>query len=203
MITRGDRRSLHLSKMRIETTWLKRHGKGQGQLASPGPISRNEWISIATPLLKMRKILLHCDGARAYKFSKVPGVLTTKVKHKRPHPIYVVRRLMYLPDDQRLVHVPLSKRPMRQRRRFSRIWVKTGTQIIDNVWRTFKTKSMRPTHLESSRVFAKHSGSIGTRRLTNGGPWATHFSIHIDHASGIVCESSPGVTIVTARIEVN
>ena len=42
LLIRGDRRSLILEKMKVKTTSVKRHGKGKGSPASPGPISKVE-----------------------------------------------------------------------------------------------------------------------------------------------------------------
>ena len=142
LITRGDRRSLVLEKMKVKSTWLKRHGEGKGQPASPRPISKKEWLPIAKRWVQMRRILLHCDGARSYRFGKVPGVLTTHVKHKRPNPIYAARKLMYLSHDQRLVHKRYAAKTPSERKAVDKVWVKTGTQIIDNIWRQAKTKGI-------------------------------------------------------------
>ena len=85
LLKRGDRRTLVLGKMKVKTTSVKLKGKGAGSTVSPGPITKAEWKKIADKYVKLRKVLLHCDGARAYKFSNIPGVVTDAVKHKRPN----------------------------------------------------------------------------------------------------------------------
>ena len=142
LLRRGDRKSLVLEKMKMKITRLKRKGKGKGQPASPGAISKKEWARIGPRWLKKRRILLHCDGARSYKFAKIPGVMTTRVRHKRPNPIYAARRLMFLPHDQKLAHTRLKDKSASQKRAVTRTWVKTGTQLIDNFWRQLKTKGI-------------------------------------------------------------
>ena len=129
-------------------TSLKRKGKqGQGSPASPGPISKKEWKEIGPPLLQHRKLILHTDGARAYRFLKISGVQTTQVKHKRPNPIYVARRLLHLPDDAAKLHVPRERRgPLRP------LWVKAGTQIIDGVWKVLRQHIPNNTKAEDSHL---------------------------------------------------
>ncbi len=71
----------------------------------------------------------------------------TKCKHKRPNPIYAARKLVYLPRDERLAHKKYVDKTPAERANVDRIWVKTGTKIIDNVWRQLKTKHI-PKELE-------------------------------------------------------
>ena len=71
--------------------------------------------------LRMRRILLHCDGARAYRFACIPGVMTTNVKHKRPMPIYVARKLMYLPRDTALAHKRFVEKTTHERREVGKL----------------------------------------------------------------------------------
>ena len=99
---------------------------------------------------KMRKIILHCDGARAYKYEKIPGVVTDHAKHKRPHPLYSVKKLHFLPIDQKKTHVPRAQQGELQKR-----WVKTGTQLIDNVWRQLKEKGMPKTTIAKNDLIDK------------------------------------------------
>lgn len=135
LLRRGDRKSLILAKMKIKSTYVKRKGKGQGSIVSPGPISKAEWKPIADKFVKLRKILLHSDGARAYRFTKIPGVVTDSVKHKRPRPIYTALWRHVLPKDQMKAHTSLAKLAASEK---ETVWVKKGTQLIDNVWRQLK-----------------------------------------------------------------
>ena len=47
---------------------------------------------------------------------------------------------MYLPRDQRLAHKRYLDKTPAERIDVDKVWVKTGTEIIDNVWRQLKTK---------------------------------------------------------------
>ena len=47
---------------------------------------------------------------------------------------------MTLPHDMRLAHTKFKQQTQAQRAAIDKVWVKTGTEIIDNVWRQFKTK---------------------------------------------------------------
>ena len=120
-----------------------------------------DWQPFAERRLKKSNIILHTDGARAYKL-KVEGVLHDHVVHKRKRltkkngqlvkrngkpvwikPKYVKQFSHFLPDGKRLQ-------------------VQGGTQIIDRFW----------GHL---RKFMKHSkaavGSLALRRLIRAGQW--------------------------------
>ena len=75
----------------------------------------------------------HCDGARAYRYVQIPGVITDSVRHKRPNPIYAATWKHRLPRDYRKAHVKgLPKNQV------NTVWVKKRTQLIDNVGRQLK-----------------------------------------------------------------
>lgn len=150
MLTRGDRRSLVLEKMRVKSTWVKRRGKGKGSMVSPGPITKREWLPLAKRWFRMRKIILHCDGARSYKFTKLPGMKTDHARHKRPKPIYAARKLHCLPRDYSKTHLPAERRGPTDK-----LWVMTGTQLIDNFWQQLKNKGMPKTTIAEGDVKAR------------------------------------------------
>lgn len=133
ILRRGDRRSLILHRMHSRTTSVKIHGKGMGSRVSPGPITKVEWKKIANRYLKNQKVLLHTDGARAYRFEKIAGVITDFVKHKRPRPVYSALWCHSLPRDQKKAHA-LAK----HKGEVDKVWVKKGTQIIDCVWKLLR-----------------------------------------------------------------
>ena len=81
LLRRGDRRTLILAKMKVKATHIKQRGKGKGSAVSPGPITKAERKHIANAYVKGKKILMHSDGAHAYRFCKIPGVITDSVKH--------------------------------------------------------------------------------------------------------------------------
>ena len=78
----------------------------------------------------MCKVILHTDGARAYRGNKCPGVKTDWVKHKRPNSVYVALWRHVLPKHWRLIHKAYSKKTAAERRDVDIRWVKRGTQII-------------------------------------------------------------------------
>ncbi|CAE7248230.1 unnamed protein product [Symbiodinium sp. CCMP2592] len=133
LLERGNRRSLVLVKMKIRTTSVKRTGSGKGSTGPAGPISKEEWKRIGSRYLKNRKILLHSDGARAYRYVKIPGVVTDAVKHKKPRPVYAALWKHRLPRDQAKAHSGSLKQS-----ETDVMWVQKGTQLIDNVWRQLK-----------------------------------------------------------------
>ena len=132
--------------MKPKTTWVKRRGKGAGAPASPGPTTKKEWLSIGMPLLRLRKVLLHSDGARAYKYTPIPGVVVTSVKHKKPMPIYAARRLVRLPHRAALAHTKLQEMNSEDRKAVQPTWVMSGTQLIDNTWRRLKSSLPKELH---------------------------------------------------------
>ena len=150
LLRRGDRRTLVLAKMKVKSTHIKQRGKGKGSAVSPGPITKTEWRLIADAYVKGKKILLHSDGARAYRFCKIPGVITDSVKHKRPKPIYTALWCHVLPKDQSKAHTDLKKLPASEK---ETVWVKKGTQLVDNVWRQLKLLGLpKSTKAEDSIV---------------------------------------------------
>ena len=135
LLKRGDRKTLVLAQMKVKATRIKQKGKGKGSAVSPGPITKTEWRHIANKFVKNKKILLHSDGARAYRYSRIPGVITDSVKHKRPKPIYTALWRHVLPKDQSKAHTDVKKLPASEK---EIVWVKKGTQLVDNVWRQLK-----------------------------------------------------------------
>lgn len=138
ILKRGARKTLVLAKMKVKSTYIKQKGKGKGSSVSPGPITKAEWRQVANKFVKNKKILLHCDGARAYRYGRIPGVIADSVKHKRPKPIYTALWRHILPKDQSKAHADIKdikKLPASEK---EEVWVKKGTQLIDNVWRQLK-----------------------------------------------------------------
>ena len=127
-----------LAKMKVKSTYIKQKGKGKGSSVSPGPITKAEWRQVANKFVKNKKILLHCDGARAYRYGRIPGVIADSVKHKRPKPIYTALWRHILPKDQSKAHADIKdikKLPASEK---EEVWVKKGTQLVDNVWQQLK-----------------------------------------------------------------
>ena len=116
MVERGRPETLVLPKMTTK------------RAPGPGPITKRNWTQIATKHLKDKQVILHTDGARAYK-TKVPGIIHDNVVHKKKlmrngkatwvKPHYTRVYVHKLPDGQK-------------------VKVKAGTQIIDRFWGTLR-----------------------------------------------------------------
>ena len=119
----------------------------------PGAIRRRDWKPIAKKHLEDRCVLLHTDGARAYKM-KVSGVIHDNVVHKKKkvmvngHPVWVKPHYTKI-----FKHTLPSGKTIR---------VKAGTQIIDRVW----------GHV---RAYLKHPprrvGSMAVKRKVRAAQW--------------------------------
>ena len=70
VVARGDPASLVLTRLDPMRTTARAPG--------PGPIRKRDWAPIASRLLRNRRVILHTDGARAYKMT-VPGVIHDNV----------------------------------------------------------------------------------------------------------------------------
>ena len=172
ILERGNRKSLALVKLKLKTSSLK--AKGKGVVSPPGPISKQEWKSIGRRYLANRKILLHTDGARAYPYVQLPGVITDSVKHKRPRPVFSALWQHRLPKNQANAHTDIRRLPAHE---VETVWVKKGTQLIDNVWRQLKllgvpkcTKADETNIHYRVREFQFHH--YGMQRQTNSRPQA-------------------------------
>ena len=74
MVERGNASSLRL--FRLNPSKTKKNAPG------PGPIKKRDWVPIANKYLKNKNVVLHSDGARAYKMT-FPGVIHCNVVHKK------------------------------------------------------------------------------------------------------------------------
>ena len=115
----------------------------------PAPISKRDWAPIANRYLKNHSVILHTDGARAYKMEG-PGVAHYNVVHKNKK---VMARWVRPHYTKVFTHkLPTGKT----------IQVKSGTQIIDRFW----------GHL---RTYLKHTarqvGSLSLMRKVRAAQW--------------------------------
>eukprot|EP00969_Alexandrium_andersonii_P022030 964421-Alexandrium_andersonii.AAC.1 len=74
VVQRGNKKTLKLFRLSPKAT--KKRAPG------PGPIRKSEWKAFAQKHLGNRNIILHTDGARAYKL-KVEGMLHDHVVHMK------------------------------------------------------------------------------------------------------------------------
>ncbi len=72
LVQRGRPDSLSLFRLKPKNT--KKRAPG------PGPIRRGDWKPTADKVLKNRQVILHTDGARAYKMH-IPGVARYVQRH--------------------------------------------------------------------------------------------------------------------------
>lgn len=91
----------------------------------PGPIRRREWLPIASKHLKDRQVVLHTDGAKAYKL-KVPGVIHDNVVRKK--------KKILVNGKQRWVRPHYTKSYTHTLPNGKKIRVKAGAQVIDRFW---------------------------------------------------------------------
>ena len=140
---------------RPTTLMLFRLNPPSTQPRSPGPgaIRRRDWKPIARKHLQDRRVLLHTDGARAYKM-KMPGVIHDNVVHKKKKVMVKGRPVWVKPHYTKIVKHTLPSGKT--------IHVKAGTQIIDRVW----------GHV---RAYLKHSprrvGSMAVKRKVRAAQW--------------------------------
>jgi hypothetical protein len=99
------------------------------QAPGPGPIRTRNWTRIATKHLKDKQVILHTDGARAYKI-KVPGIMHDNVVHKKKL-MRINGKATWVKPHYTRVYV--HKLPVGQK-----VKVKAGTQIIDRFWGTLR-----------------------------------------------------------------
>ena len=85
----------------------------------PGPSRRQDWTNIAEKHLQGRNLILHTDGAHAYRL-KLPSLLHNNVAHKETGVVVKGIRLF----GQSLISQKIS----------STTYVNFGAQVIDRFW---------------------------------------------------------------------
>ncbi|CAE7406455.1 unnamed protein product [Symbiodinium sp. CCMP2456] len=117
IVERGRPTSLRLFRLQPPAT--KPNSPG------PGPIRKIEWGKIGAPLLRDRKVVLHTDGARAYKL-RMPGLLHANVVHKKKRVMLKGQVRWIKPHFTKVYDLKLPEG--------GKLRVKSGTQIIDRFW---------------------------------------------------------------------
>lgn len=145
LVERGRPKTLTLFRLQPSTTNPRSPG--------PGPIRRREWLPIANKSLKDRQVILHTDGAKAYKVS-LPGVVHDNVVHKKKRVLINGKQTWVRPHYTKLFTHTLPNG--------KKIRVKAGTQIIDRFW----------GHV---RAYLKHAarlvGSCALKRKIRAAQW--------------------------------
>ncbi|CAE6928585.1 unnamed protein product [Symbiodinium natans] len=122
LVERGRPASLRLFRLNPPVTKPRAPG--------PGPIRKYDWRAIGTPLLSDRHVVLHTDGARAYKL-KLPGVCHCNVVHKKKRTIVNKKVVWVKPHYTKVYNLKLPNKKT--------LKVKSGTQIIDRFWGHVRT----------------------------------------------------------------
>ena len=114
---RGFPKTLSLNRLTPKKT--KKRSPG------PGPIRKIDWKPIAMKNLKNRKVVLHTDGARTYLL-KVPGMIHDQAIHKAKKAQVNGKTVWIQPKYSKIVCHEIDG---------GKLYVKTGTQVIDRFWR--------------------------------------------------------------------
>ena len=145
IVERGRPETLILIRLHPILTKLRAPG--------PGPIRKRDWKPIAKKHLEGRNVILHSDGARAYKM-KVKGVIHDSVVHKKKRVTINGKSVWQKPHYTKVcTHIlPSGKK----------IKVKSGTQIIDRFWQHLRT------HLKHT---SRKPDSPGLMRRVRAAQW--------------------------------
>ena len=109
----------------------------------PGPMRKREWLPFARKRLMGRNIVLHTDGARAYKL-KVPGVIHDNIVHKKKLVMVKGKKTWVKPSFVKVVKHTLPDG--------KNLHVKAGTQVIDRVWRFLRASLFGNSASAGSRI---------------------------------------------------
>lgn len=114
LVERGHPKTMTLFRLQPSPTKPRSPG--------PGPIRRRDWLPIAKKHLQDQQVILHTDGAKAYKLS-LPGVIHDNVVHKKKRVLINGKQTWVRPHYTKLCthDLPNGKN----------IRVKAGTQVID------------------------------------------------------------------------
>ena len=146
IVERGNPSTLTLTRLQPKRTQLRAPG--------PGPMRTRDWKPQANALLKGRNVILHTDGARAYKM-QIPGVLHDHVVHKKKCMCIDGQWVWVKPHFTKVVHHTLPSG--------EKLAVKAGTQVIDRFWRHLRAFLVG----RSSKV-----GSVSLERRIRAAQWA-------------------------------
>ncbi|CAK0832225.1 unnamed protein product [Prorocentrum cordatum] len=91
----------------------------------PGPIRKRDWKPTTRKHLENTNVVLHTDGARAYKM-RIPGVIHDNVAHCKKKVVFKGKTVWVKPK-----YSEINKHILPDGQH---LFVKTGTQIIDRFW---------------------------------------------------------------------
>ena len=138
-VERGAPETLRLDRLPTRRTSKRAPGAG--------PLRKRDYKPIADAHFKNKQIILHTDGAKAYRL-KVPGVWHDNVVHKAKK-LKVKGKFIWV----RPKYVKMYKHTMKDG---TKVVVKCGTQIIDRFWSTArKYLKNRSFKVGSPRMIAR------------------------------------------------
>ena len=138
LVERGNPRSLVL--MRLKPAITNRRAPG------PGAMRKRDWKPIATKFLKNKQVVLHTDGAKAYKMA-IPGVVHDNVVHQKKRVVNGNKVIWKPPNFVKVVQHTLPNG--------SKLHVKAGTQIVDRAWRHIRAHLMGNSSCVISRALRR------------------------------------------------
>ena len=112
----------------------------------PGAIRRRDWEPIARKHLSGRRVILHTDGARAYKV-RLPDVIHDNVVHKKKRVVVNGKKVWIKPHYTKVFKHKLPSGKT--------ISVKGGTQIIDRFWGQVRTSLRYISRKPSSKLLER------------------------------------------------
>ena len=163
LVERGRPSSLVL--FRLNPILTKKRSPG------PGPIRKRDWQPIAKKHIAGRKVILHSDGARAYKL-RLPDVRHCNVVHKKKRIVIngkasnsdlncfncLLRDLLdsVIPVCQAVWVKPhYTKQYDVKLPDGKKVRVKSGAQIIDRFWNTLRSHLKHTNRIPGSQVLLR------------------------------------------------
>ena len=135
LVMRGFPRTLILKRLCPCKTKLRAPG--------PGPIRKRDWKPFAKKYIEGKKIVLHSDGARSYKL-KLRNVLHDQAIHKK--------KKVVVNGVAKWVNPKYSKIIIHEIENKQKLYVKSGTQIIDRFWSHLRTHLGRMKRTTGSKT---------------------------------------------------
>lgn len=143
ILQRGFPKTLLLTRLPTRAT----HKRAPG----PGPIRKMDWKPLAQKHLEGKNVILHTDGAKAYKL-RLPGMLHDNVVHQIKK-VKIGKRFVWVkPKFSKVVEHKLPKGKT--------LKVKAGTQIIDRFWQTLKKYIGQTPRQPATTVLARKVRSV-------------------------------------------
>ena len=138
IVERGRPESLRLFRLKPKNT----HARAPG----PGPIKKIEWLHHGKPLLDNKKVILHTDGARAYK-TPFTNVIRCHVVHQKKKAEKKGKVVWLNPSYTKVYDLKTSDG--------AHLKVKSGTQVIDRFWGELRRHLRHVTRLPGNNAMTR------------------------------------------------